>query len=591
MPVEEHIENRSSDTSPGESHAAQEPLYAGQGSLYAGRYVVGPVLGQGGTCCVYRAWDTHLKRYVALKRLEPPLSEDEHIRARFAREGKAIGRLSHPSIVTLLDRGSTETEEYLVFEYVEGHSLKDFLAINGPLDVKEAGQVIGQIAEGLSHVHLLGLVHRDVKPQNILLDSELRARLTDFGIATGPDWTRVTRVGAVVGSTRYMSPEQIQGRPVDRRSDVYSLGLVFYETLTGKPAFDGTTIAEIGRKQLREKPQPLHELRPAVSEAVERVIMRCLEKLPENRFQSMDELLGALVGLGLYEPKRMPGSLLDFLLGGRDDSLSDSLEWVPPDDVRLPLPEGTHAPSRRAAGRTRRRVSRRSRTRLWAVAGIVIALAVVGIVLSLTLGSPAVAPDVVGLTLDEARDAAAKVGYKIEVVKQIPAVDATAGVVTAQEPDTGVSAPDGTVKVTVTRTAVPVGITRLTDVDPEGDASENPSLLALAMDGDVATAWTTEVYKTSDFSGLKSGVGVAFELDRPATLVKIVSSGERWAGTLLAPEQAGGQVREVARLGGKTVTTIQLSSPLASGRIWITKLDKTEEGSFQVGLCEVAFFQ
>ena len=559
--------------------------------LYEDRYVVGPILGKGGTCCVYRAWDTQLQRYVALKRLEPPLSEDEHIRARFHREGRAIARLSHPNVVTLIDRGSTETEEYLVFEYVEGRSLKDLITADGPLDPRQAGQIAGQVAEGLAHVHLAGLVHRDVKPQNILLDSEQRARLTDFGIAIGPDWTRVTRVGAIVGSSRYMSPEQIQSRPVDGRSDLYSLGLVFYEMLAGKPAFDGTTLAEIGRKHLREKPESLHDIRPDIPPGVERVVMRCLEKLPENRFQSMEEFLGALVGLGIYEPRRSSGGLLDFLLGGREDSLGDSGEWTPPADALVPLPPGVRRTDRRSTTRTRRRSVGRKQKRILTIAGVVLALAVVGLVLGLTLGRPTPAPSVIGLTLDEAKTAAAKSGYLVEVDRQVVAVDATVGVVTGQSPAEGEKTKDKTVKVVVTRAPIQVKIARLMDVDPEGDGEEHPDQLPNVSDGDPNTAWSTETYGTSDFNGIKQGVGIAFDLDRPATVVKIVTKGDKWRGALLTTDEAGADLTEVATLGEATTTVVELAKPLRSGRVWITKLDKAGDGAFQVSIVELSFYQ
>jgi len=170
-------------------------------------------------CIVYQAWDTRLQRNVAVKRLEPPLNEDPRTRARFDREGRALAQLSHPNLVTLIDRGSTENEDYLVFEYVEGRSLKE-LTREGPLGVAEAGQIAGQVAEGLAAAHTAGIVHRDIKPQNILIDRNGHAKVSDFGIATGPDWTRVTRAGSIIGSARYMSPEQIRSKPVDARSDI-----------------------------------------------------------------------------------------------------------------------------------------------------------------------------------------------------------------------------------------------------------------------------------------------------------------------------------------------------------------------------------
>ena len=268
---------------------------SGAGPLLKNRYRLGRVLGRGGMCIVYQAWDTKLQRDVAIKRLEPPLNQDPRTRARFDREGRALARLSHPNVVTFIDRGSTENDDYLVFEYVEGRSLKE-LVREKPLDVAEAGRILGQVAEGLAAAHQAGIVHRDVKPQNILIDRQGHAKVTDFGIATGPDWTRVTKAGSIIGSARYMSPEQMRSKPVDARSDIYSLGVVMYEMLAGHPPFDGANMPEIARQHLNNPPPPLGEIRSDLPAGLEKMVMRCLEKLPEDRFVSMDELLGALVG-------------------------------------------------------------------------------------------------------------------------------------------------------------------------------------------------------------------------------------------------------------------------------------------------------
>lgn len=554
--------------------------------LFEGRYRLGPLLGRGGTCSVYRAWDSQLQRYVAIKRLEPPLSEDERLRARFHREGRAIGRLSHPNVVTLLDHGSTASEEYLVFDYVEGHSLKDVIAAEGPLAPQRAGQIAGQIAEGLAHVHLAGLVHRDVKPQNILLDSEDRARITDFGIAIGPEWTRVTRAGAIIGTSRYMSPEQIQNRPVDVRSDIYSLGLVLYEMLAGRPAFNGTNIAEIGRMHIQERPEPLSSLRDDLPPGLERVVMHCLEKLPEARFQSMEQLLGALVGLDVYQPHRGPEGLLDFLRRGREDSLGDSLEWTPPPDTMLEPPPG----ERRSTAMRTRRAQVRKRGRLYGLAAAALVVLAVAIAVPVILARPSVAPSVVGLTLEEAEAEATKAGLQVSV-SEVAVLDQSAGTVMEQSPARGEEVADKTLLLKVTKAPAPVKITRVIDVDPEGDDEENPNLLPLIYDGDLATGWTTERYGTSDFNGIKSGVGLSFELEDEATMMRVVSSGSRWIGKLMVPTEAGTALTEAADLGGSTEQTIVLNKPVRTGRIWITKLDSPSEGEFRAELLEVSFYE
>lgn len=588
----------------------------GGGSLYAQRYVLGPVLGRGGTCSVYRAWDTRLQRYVAIKRLEPPLAEDPHIRARFDREGRAIARLSHPSLVTLIDRGSLLSEEYMVFEYVEGRSLKELIARNGPLAPRDAGQIAGQIAEGLSHAHLAGIVHRDVKPQNILLDAEGRAKLTDFGIARGADLTQVTQPGAIVGSGRYMSPEQVQDRPVDPRSDLYSLGIVLYEMLAGEPPFTGTSIADIGRQHVRARPRPLRERRADLADGLERVVMRCLEKLPENRFQSMDELLGALIGLGLYRPPGRGGGIFGPLRRSgraRSDSLSDSREWVPPPGLELPEPpdvpkpvpsqfndaaeDSDSIPDRQRVGQGPRRreimATRRKRRHVPMWLPILLAAAATAAVAVYVFTRPPAAPALVGLTLDQATAAARDAGFKVET-QLVVAPEPPYGVVASQEPKAGETASDSVLVVRVTREPVPVTVTALDDSDPEGDDEENPQQLPHLTDGDEQTTWSTEGYKTVGFGDppLKAGVGVTFALETAAGFVEVVSTTRGWAGELQVVGQDG-RLRTVGRLTGSRKQWIKLDDPARAGRVWITALasEPSNDGRYRVTLAELRFFR
>lgn len=598
-------------------------------ALYQGRYLLGPVLGKGGTCTVYRAWDTDLQRYVAIKRLEPPLSLDPHARARFNREGKAIARLSHPNLVTLIDRGTTETEEYLVFQYVQGRSLKDLIRANGPLDPSDAGQIAGQVAEGLAQAHLAGIVHRDVKPQNILLDAEGRAKLIDFGIATGEEWTHVTREGAIVGSSRYMSPEQVQGRPVDRRTDVYSLGIVMYEMLTGEPPFKGSTIVEIGRQHVRDRPRPLSETRPDIPASLDRVAMRCLEKLPESRFQSMDELLGALVGLDLYHPQHAGGGIIGTLrrtvMGGRTDSLGDdSSEWVPPADAgELPPPltspasrsdavrpatdsesDGGIAPGERpptGRGPRRTELKRRGRDRpmrrdrplrrvgLWV--GLAAGLVAVAVGAYLLFGEEH-APNLIGTALEQAKAVAAKQGLQVEVdAEQKLAADKPDGTVVAQDPLPGKAVSDDILRLVVSRKPVAVKVTSLTDVDPQGDQREQRGLLPQLIDGNDATGWATESYGTASFGNLdKTGVGVDFKLDSPATLVEVTSPQKGWGAEVRVAGPDGALVT-VAKLDGLPTQTVELGRSVKSGRIWITRLAPSADGRFDAQIAELRFFR
>jgi hypothetical protein len=561
------------------------------GPLLKNRYRLGRTLGRGGMCIVYQAWDTKLQRNVAVKRLEPPLNEDARTRARFDREGRALAQLSHPNLVTLIDRGSTENEDYLVFEYVEGRSLKE-LTREGLLDVAEVGRIAGQVAEGLAAAHLAGIVHRDVKPQNILIDRQGHAKVTDFGIATGPDWTRVTRAGSIIGSARYMSPEQIRSKPVDARSDIYSLGVVMYEMLAGHPPFDGTNMPEIARQHLNSPPPPLGDSRTGLSPGLERVVMRCLEKLPEDRFASMDELLGALVGLDLYAPLRVAEVSPQKRLHRRAAEDAHRSRYSP---AGTPFDSG----SRRAEeggdvawerDRVRALTRKRRASRRWKIWGVVVAAIVVAVAVPLLALSGGGAPAVVGLTLDEAQKLAGDAGMKVEIAHQIPSFDKPAGTVLEQVPAPEGKSKDDVLRLTVTSQPTLVKVTEIVVVDPPpGDYKENSAKLPNLIDGKESTSWTTELYRSSTFGNLKTGVGLDFTLEEAASIVEIVSPVEGWKGELLQNISSGPPAK-LATLNGASTQIIPLREPLTTVRIWFTQLAQLTDGRWGVELSEIRFY-
>lgn len=557
------------------------------GPLLKNRYRLGRVLGRGGMCIVYQAWDTRLQRNVAVKRLEPPLNEDPRTRARFDREGRALAQLSHPNLVTLIDRGSTETDDYLVFEYVEGRSLKEMIR-EGPIGIGDFGRIAGQVAEGLAAAHAAGIVHRDVKPQNILIDRNGFAKVTDFGIATGPDWTRVTRAGSVIGSARYMSPEQVRSKPVDGRSDIYSLGVVMYEMLTGHPPFDGTNMPEIARMHLNATPPPISDVRVNLPAGLEKVVMRCLEKAPEDRFASMDELLGALVGLGLYAPQRVPEVAASQRRPHRRDdkgSRAAAQRPVGPDALSDDTGEDLWVRERARELARRRRARRR-----WKILGFLAAVAAVAVAVALAFTLPGGgAPSVVGLTVDEAEILAEQAGMQVEITDQVPSFDRQAGIVLQQDPEPEMKSEDDVLRLTVTREPKLVAVTSLDDVDPEGDNVENPDRLPNLIDGRESTVWSTELYRSELFGGLKTGVGFDFTLEGKATIIEIVSSVEGWKGQLLQVLSSGG-VAKVDNLDGVTTQIITLGDPIEGGRFWFTELAKLTDNRWGVELSEIRFY-
>jgi len=225
------------------------------GDRVGGRYRLERLLGGGGMALVYAASDDRLDRTVALKVLADNLAEHVEIRERFLREARIAARLAHPHIVEVYDSGQGE-RPYIVMEYVDGATLADELRRRGPLAPHEAGALVAQAADGLAHAHAAGVVHRDVKPENLLVDADGALKIADFGIAHAVEGTRLTSTGAVLGTASYLAPEQATGDTVTPATDVYALGAVLYELLTGRPPHTGTTLTELLARKL-EQPVPL----------------------------------------------------------------------------------------------------------------------------------------------------------------------------------------------------------------------------------------------------------------------------------------------------------------------------------------------
>src|SRR4051794_19819664 len=262
-----------------------------QDTVVAERYRLLGRLGSGGMADVWCAEDSLLNRRVALKFLHPRFAQDEQFVERFRREASAAAGLQHPNVVGVFDRGVVDGSHYIAMEYVEGASLKDL--IERGLSVPEAVEIVRQVLAGVKYAHEHGIVHRDLKPQNVLVDSEGRARVTDFGIARAGA-SEITQTGSVLGTAQYLSPEQAQGLPVAAASDIYSVGVMLYEALTGRVPFDADSPVSVALKQVSERPRPPSELNPAVSRALDGVVLRALAKDPANRFASAEEFLQAL---------------------------------------------------------------------------------------------------------------------------------------------------------------------------------------------------------------------------------------------------------------------------------------------------------
>jgi eukaryotic-like serine/threonine-protein kinase len=264
------------------------------GDVIAGRYELLELVGSGGMSSVWRSHDRLLDRTVAIKVLHEQFATDDEYVERFRREARSVAQLSHPNIVTVIDRGEDESRQFIVFEFVEGENLKQLIRRTGPLPVRDAIQMALQMARALAFAHGRGLVHRDVKPQNVLLNDDGQAKMTDFGIARSVDVQGVTITGTVLGTSEYISPEQARGEQVNARSDVYSLGVVLYELLTGSVPFTGENFVAVALKHVHEPPPNVLELRPDAPPRVAMAVERAMAKDPADRFQSMGELCNEL---------------------------------------------------------------------------------------------------------------------------------------------------------------------------------------------------------------------------------------------------------------------------------------------------------
>src|SRR3954447_6208730 len=261
------------------------------GTLISDRFRLEEKIGAGGMSTVYRAFDPTLERWVAIKLMHRDISSDPDQLERFRREARAVASLNHPHIVTVIDAGEDEGAPYIVFEYVDGETLKDRIRRIGRLPVPEAVAYAIEIGRALSCAHSNRLVHRDVKPQNVLIDPDGRAKVTDFGIARSMEAKGLTATGRVLGTTDYVSPEQALGHPATEQSDIYSLCIVLYEMLTGETPFNADTQVAVAMKHVRDPLPDVQRRRPEVSAALASIVERSTAKETANRYGTVDEMV------------------------------------------------------------------------------------------------------------------------------------------------------------------------------------------------------------------------------------------------------------------------------------------------------------
>ncbi|MDQ6726494.1 MAG: protein kinase [Actinomycetota bacterium] len=488
--------------------------------VLAGRYRLKHLIANGGMAEVWEAVDDILGRPVAVKILHSHLAEDESFRERFRREAIAAARLAHPGVVATFDTGVDGAITFIVMELVNGQTLRQALNETGPMAPGRVVHIGAQAADALDYAHRAGVVHRDIKPANILLCPDGRLKVADFGIAKAVEESEPSRpdpaealtgTGSIVGTAQYLSPEQVEGRAVDGRTDVYSLGVVLYEMLCGRPPFTGETEMAVALQHVTTDAPALRQVRPGVPPALEAVVLRAMAKSPGARYQSAADLQTALlsVDLGAQEATNVVARP----------------QYVPPaNDVGAVTPPHGIPPT--FAPRKRR----------WLVPAVAI------IAVALTVAVVAVI------------FARSDAGHRVLGSTGTPAQSAAKG------------------------PAIPRPTPSA--FDPAGDGQEHDSDLGLLVDGDPATAWSTEQY-SSRLSQLKPGVGVAFQLDSSYKLghMRVTSATQGWSAQVFvadAPKstiQAWGQPVATNNDVGGGDTTFDLGGRSgAAVLLWITDL-------------------
>jgi serine/threonine-protein kinase len=350
-------------------------MEAGAGTL-SGRYETGEKLGTGGMSNVYKATDRILERTVAVKILAEHLHDDERFVARFRREALAVAKLIHPNIVQVYDTGVDDGRHYIVMEYVEGRSGAQILQRQGPVEPEVAAEIGVQACAGLDYAHRRGIIHRDVKPGNLMIvggpvgGGEMIVKLTDFGIARAIEQTRITQVGSVVGTAAYLAPEQVHGEEATPATDVYALGVVLYQFLTGRLPYEGSSLAELAVRQQNEQPLPPDTYNGDVPETLGAAVLRALEGDPSRRYASADELASGLqLGLegGDVTLPLEEGTSATRVLGGDTaatrhlDPDTAQTQYRPPSQTRRPEPRVAPAPAPSPAAPPQRAAEPRKR--------------------------------------------------------------------------------------------------------------------------------------------------------------------------------------------------------------------------------------
>jgi serine/threonine-protein kinase len=529
------------------------------GTVLAGRYRLDEQLASGGMAQVWRGTDEVLRRSVAVKILHYHLASDDTFVARFRQEAIAVARLSHPAIVSVYDTCSDDGVEAIVMELVKGHNLRYRLDA-GPIDPWSAAGVAAQVAGALDVAHAAGLVHRDIKPANILISEDGRVKVGDFGIAKAAESADLTQEGSFIGTAKYLAPEQVEGAPVDGRTDLYSLGVVLYEMLCGRVPFDADGSSATALARLHQDPVPPRNIHAGVPPELEAICMKLLGRQPEQRYANATETRLALINVGAKDAPTSTEN--NIILPSQPHTQSHTqAQQAPPQPHAMAM--GRPAPMGPMGGPSGSDYTRVPEARYvegerrWMVPTLLVVLAAVSLGIAALLIGRSGARDF----FDNSKD-----------------------------PDTETEAP------------APAALTVSSAVDfdpPPADASEHPDEVGRVIDGQPDTVWDTEWYNTREFGGLKPGVGFHLTLDqaRDISQVDITSPSQGWSVEIYVADSASdtleGWGSPVASKENIPAGTVEI--PIEGGAegkailVWFTQLGEapTSTNQYSVAVDEV----
>lgn len=415
--------------------------------LLAGRYELIEKIGEGGMAVVYKGKDRLLNRYVAVKILRPEFTKDAQFIENFKRESQAAAGLQHPNIVSVYDVGKEGNIHFIVMELIDGRPLSDIISERAPIDYKQAIEITRQVASALSLAHRNNIIHRDVKPHNIMITRDGIAKLADFGIAKAvSDSTLVTETSRVIGSVHYFSPEQARGSYVDERSDIYSLGIVLYEMLTGQVPFDGDNPVQVALMHINDDIVPPSKLVPGIPPALEKLVMKATDKFQSNRYKNADELLEDLQNIEFVT--KMVG---DSVFAASD--VEEFQEMNRKKHSEVDFVEEKPKKKKKKKGNGKKKIV------IAAIAGVIAVIAVViGILYAFgVIGGGIEVPNLVGMTTEEAEAELNELGLKMEVGEEVPSDEIEEGLIASQTPDEGETVEEGDTVTVMLSSGKPTG--------------------------------------------------------------------------------------------------------------------------------------